>query len=85
MTEVLPFECEHEMECSGNGVLIPDECPVYCGIYKRKRAREIEHIAVELRDKVLEHNTSESGRRCGGIDIYDLCDRMDKLGVSVDD
>lgn len=81
MTEVLPFECEREVECRVNGVLIPDECPVYCGIYKEKRAREIERIAVELRDKVLKHNVSESGRRCGGIDIHELCSRMDKLRV----
>ena len=48
MAEVLPFECEHEEECRANGIVIPDECPDYCGLYREKRAEAIEEIALDM-------------------------------------
>lgn len=50
-----------------------------------KRYQQLEQVVEKLCRLVIEHNGTERGRKCGGIDISRQCDQLEALGVSVDD
>lgn len=79
MTEVLPFECDHEADCATNGWDYSKDCPACCELRERKRINAMEQALYDMWWHVVEHNK----RQVPGVDMSGFERPLKELGVDV--
>lgn len=96
MAEVLPFECEYEAECYVSGWDYSRHCPERCTLREKKRVKELERVAqmmsrtlqlmyMDLKRLDAKDSLYIERKAARGMRIRELNERLEEVGVSVDD